>query len=135
MVGRETRAVGAWCTIGLAAVIAERGDAVGCPSAGVIVVCAVDVGGWCEITGRGVVPLYVPGEASDSSVSRLNARSRADWKRCSRSFSRQRRTRRSSGGGTAGLNCETSGGSSFRIALSVSIPELRLNARWPLRIS
>jgi hypothetical protein len=105
-----------------------------------IVVGVVDgCGAWTGAIGRGVVPPSGPVIGPEveivESVSRLNARSRADWKRCSRSFSRQRRTSRSTAGGTPGLNCVTSGGSSFRIALSVSMPELRLKARWPLRIS
>src|SRR6185369_17518830 len=75
----------------------------------------------------GTPPASVAGIDIDDIVSRLKARSRADWKRRSRSFSRQRRTRRSSDGGMFGSRSARSGGSSLRIALSVSIDELRLN--------
>jgi hypothetical protein len=47
----------------------------------------------------------------------------------------QRRTNRSRDGGTFGSFSVRSGGSSLRIALSVSIDELRLKARVPLSIS
>jgi len=58
-------------------------------------------------------------DASESD-SRSKARSRADWNRCSGSFSRQWRTMRSRPGGIWRLVAERSGGSSFRIALIVS---------------
>src|SRR5437868_4857439 len=77
----------------------------------------------------------VPGVDIADIVSRLKARSRADWKRSSRSFSRHRRVSRSSAGGMFGSESARSGGSSFRIALSVSIDELRLKARVPVSIS
>src|SRR5881396_3595359 len=49
-------------------------------------------------------PDIVDGVENVESDSRLKARSRADWNRTSRSFSRHRRTRRSSGGGTFGFS-------------------------------
>ena len=72
---------------------------------------------------------------SDASVSRLNPRSRAVWKRCSRSFSRHRRSNRYSGGGAVGNTSVRSGGSSLRIAVSVSTAEFLLKARVPVSIS
>src|SRR5687768_4959637 len=89
---------------------------------------------FADATGRAELESVAELDIVDS-VSRLKARSRADWNRCSRSFSRQRRTRRSTGGGSEGSSSRRSGGSSFRIALSVSIDELRLNARVPVSIS
>src|SRR5271169_1836367 len=54
------------------------------------------------------------------SASRANAKSDADWKRCSGFFSRQRWTTRCSAGGIFAVTCEIPGGSSFRIAVIVS---------------
>ena len=95
-------------------------------------IVAVAVCGRC---GLGTLPPSVPGEETVDIVSRLKARSRADWKRRSRDFSRQRRTSRSRAGGVFGSFSVRSGGSSLRIAPSVSIDESRLNARAPLSIS
>ena len=89
----------------------------------------------CARAGAGTVPPSVPGDDTVDSISRLKARSRADWNRSSRSFSRHRRTSRSSAGGMFGSFSPRSGGSSFRIAPRVSIDELRLKARVPLSIS
>ena len=57
--------------------------------------------------------------------------SRADWKRWSRSFSRQCRTTRSSAGGMLRPDAESSGGSSLRIAAIVSLTVSFLNALLP----
>jgi hypothetical protein len=53
-----------------------------------------------------------------------NARSDADWKRCSGRFSRQRRMMESSAGGNAALAATSSGGSLFRMALMTSTADL-----------
>ena len=60
---------------------------------------------------------------ADSSA---NARSRADWKRSSGRFSRQRRTIRSTPGATTTPDRSGSGGSSFRIAVIVSARRVAL---------
>ena len=75
------------------------------------------------------------GPLSPWSVSKANPRSRADWKRCSGFFSRQRCTIRSSAGGVAGAICEMPGGSSFRMAVIVSVDVGLRNARLPVSIS
>src|SRR5207248_7660273 len=101
-------------------------------------ICAVGVGRRvvdvcpCATDGVVIAPPSVPDDDTLDIVSRLKARSRADWKRRSRDFSRQRRTSRSRAGGMFGSVSVRSGGSSLRIALSVSIDESRLNARVPL---
>ncbi len=59
-------------------------------------------------------------EPESDSASSANARSEADWKRCSGFFSRQRWTTLCSPGGASGTSCETPGGSSFRMAVIVS---------------
>src|ERR1700739_5109907 len=51
------------------------------------------------------------------SASRAKARWEAEWKRCEGSFSRQRRTTRSTATGVSGESCEIDGGSSLRMAL------------------
>src|SRR5450755_1418129 len=56
---------------------------------------------------------------SDEASSE-NAKSDADWNRCSGFFSRQRCTTRSSPGGAPGTICKMPGGSSFRMAVIVS---------------
>jgi hypothetical protein len=68
-------------------------------------------------------------------ASRLKAMSLADWKRCAGFFSRQWRTIRSRAGGTLRAASESSGGSSFRIALMVSAAESPWKARLPETIS
>src|SRR2546427_4820622 len=65
-------------------------------------------------------------------ASRAKLTSRAVWRRSSGFFSRQRRTTRSIAGETA---MQSSGGSSFTIALLVSMAELPWNARLPDSIS
>ncbi len=57
--------------------------------------------------------------------------SRADWKRRSRSFSRQCRTIRSRAGGMFLPEADSSGGSSFRIAAIVSLAVSLRNAFLP----
>src|SRR6516225_2673251 len=54
------------------------------------------------------------------NASSAKAKSCAEWKRCSGSFSRQRWTTRCIPGGVAGASCEMDEGSSFRIAAMVS---------------
>ena len=93
------------------------------------------VGVWPVCDGLGIEPPRVPGDDTADIISMLKARSRADWKRRSRSFSRHRRTSRSSAAGTLGIFSVSSGGSSLRMALRVSIDESRLKARVPLSIS
>ena len=73
----------------------------------------------------------VGADASESA----KATSFADWKRFSRSFSRQCRTMWSSAGETLRPDCVSSGGSSFRIAAIVSLAVSRLNAFLPESIS
>ncbi len=70
-----------------------------------------------------------------SSARRAKARSRADWNRCSRSFSRQRRTTVSTFGGIGTVAALSSAGWSRRIAASVSAAVSPLNARRPASIS
>jgi hypothetical protein len=73
-------------------------------------------------------------ESADIASS-AKATSRADWKRSSRRFSRQRLTMRSRTGWTAPLALVNSGGSSFRIAVIVSAHVLAWNALRPQTIS
>src|SRR6266545_5789535 len=72
---------------------------------------------------------------SVDKASRAKPRSRADWKRRSGFFSRQRRTIFSSAGETFAFISPSSGGSSFKIALITSATEAPLKARRPLIIS
>src|SRR5581483_8814673 len=67
--------------------------------------------------------------------SRAKATSRMEWKRSSRSFSRQWSTMRSKAGGTLRPLSESVGGCSFRMALMVSAEVARSNARTPESIS
>ena len=69
------------------------------------------------------------------SASMSNARSCAEWNRCSGFFSRQWRTMRSMPGETFWLVMERSAGSSLRIAAIVSPAESAWNARLPESIS
>ena len=69
--------------------------------------------------------------AGEDWSERLNAMSRADWNRCSRSFSRQCLTTRSSAGETFRPDSDSSGGSSRRIAAIVSAFVSRRNAFLP----
>src|SRR4051794_35403105 len=69
------------------------------------------------------------------NASSANARSLADWNRSSGFFSRQRWTTRSSAGGIAGVAADSGGGSSLRMADSVSAALSRSNARRPEIIS
>ena len=64
-----------------------------------------------------------------------NARSRADWNRFSRCFSRQWSTTRSSDAGTVSRIDVTGGGSSRRIAVIVSAPVAPSKGRLPASIS
>ena len=66
---------------------------------------------------------------SDEASVSANATSFADWKRRAGSFSRQRRTTRSSARGASGRVSVTEGGWSVRIRLIVSAGELPRNAR------
>ncbi len=68
-------------------------------------------------------------------LSMANARSRADWKRRSGIFSRQRRTTRSRAGVTAPADGSNSAGSSRRMAVMVSGAVSRWKARCPWSIS
>ncbi len=67
------------------------------------------------------------------SVSRWKARSSADWKRWSGSFSRQRRTMSSSPRGQSSV--WASAGSSLSAAFMVSMADSRAKARLPVSIS
>src|ERR1700674_1888199 len=69
------------------------------------------------------------------TTSSAKARSEADWKRCSGFFSKQRCTTRCNPGGMFGVICERAGGSSFKIAVSVSTEVGFRNARFPDSIS
>jgi len=61
-------------------------------------------------------------ELPDSDkASSANAKSDADWKRCSGFFSKQRCTTRSSAAGTLCTICDMPGGSSFKMAVIVSV--------------
>ena len=73
-----------------------------------------------------------PDAAGSSSARRWNARSRADWKRASGSFSRHRAIDRRN---PIGASTAISAGSSLRIAAIVSAVVLRANVRWPVTIS
>ena len=90
-------------------------------------------------TRRGAAATRDAREAPLASVpeSALSAkeRSRADWKRCSGFFSRQRRTMRSSAGGSGRPGSDNSGGSSFKTAVMVSAGVSRRKARTPESIS
>ena len=76
-----------------------------------------------------------PRSAEPEMASRWKARSRADWKRASGDFSRQRTTTRSSAGGMVGLPWESQGGSSRRMACSVSTALSRRKGAAPVIIS
>jgi hypothetical protein len=73
-------------------------------------------------------------EGSDGWES-AKARSRVDWKRFDGFFSRQRRTSRSSQGGTSASVCEGASGSSRRMAVIDSAAVPRAKARRPVSIS
>ena len=68
-------------------------------------------------------------------ASRANARSRADWNRCSGAFSRQRRIRRSRAGGVVPSGVTSSAGSRDSTALMASALVAAANGRVPLSIS
>jgi hypothetical protein len=68
-------------------------------------------------------------------ASNANPRSKADWKRSSGAFSRQRRMTLSTAGGIFICSAENSAGSSFKMALSVSADVAPLNARLAERSS
>src|SRR5205807_8779486 len=118
-------------------IVVERAGAGAAPAVGAVGGVGIRIVEVCTGARAGVAidPLSVPGVETDDNVSRLKARSRADWNRRSRSFSRQRRTRRSSGAGMFGNVSVSSGGSSLRMARSVSIDVSRLKARAPDSIS
>ena len=80
--------------------------------------------------GGFATPLAVA--AVSDSTSKPNARSRADWNRISRVFSRQRETMRASAGGTS---AGSGSGSDFRIAVMVSAAVSRLTGARPVSIS
>src|ERR1700683_370047 len=69
------------------------------------------------------------------TASSAKPRSRADWKRSSGFFSRQRRTSLSIEEEALGSEAEISGGSSLRMADMVSTAESPWKARWPVIIS
>ena len=80
----------------------------------------------------GGLPAAVRRRAFRSRCDRLssaNTRSRAVWNRLSGAFSRQRRTTRSSDGGTSRRSVARSGGCSFSTACSVSIRLSPVKAR------
>jgi len=76
-----------------------------------------------------------PVKLCDVASESANATSRADWKRFSRSFSRQCRTTLSRAGDTFRPDSESSGGSSRMTAAIVSLAVSRLNALRPVRSS
>ena len=88
---------------------------------------------------RGLISGWPPPRTLDTSLpetaSKAIAISRADCMRSSGFFSRQRRTIRSSPCGTELPLVESSGTSSFRIAVIVSAAVSRRNARRPVSIS
>ena len=84
---------------------------------------------------RGALPMFDEDIAESDMASNANAKSDAEWKRCSGFFSRQRCTIRSRAGGVPGVIREISGGSSFKMAVIVSGDVGFLNARLPVSIS
>ena len=87
-----------------------------------------------EAPARPADPNPIPALDPDTASS-AKATSRADWKRSSGRFSRQRLTICWRPDGTPPLTPVSSEGSSLRIARIVSIPESRANARRPESIS
>ena len=86
--------------------------------------------------GAGIASILTDDDAPVfDTASSAKARSRAEWKRSSRFFSRQRRTMRSNAGEAPLAAATISGGSSRRIALIVSTAVLPLKARFPENIS
>ena len=83
------------------------------------------------LSARGLDPV----RASRSATRSAKARSRADWKRSSGSFSRQWATMSSSSAATARPAREISGGSSFKIAIMDSTSLSLRKARSPDNIS
>jgi hypothetical protein len=75
------------------------------------------------------------GPAEPWLASKAKVRSCEDWNRFSGFFSRQRRTMRSSSGGTCGFAIAIGDGSLFRTAFIVSTPLSPLNVRRPVSIS
>src|ERR1700689_3112633 len=69
------------------------------------------------------------------NASKANAKSEADWKRCSGSFSTQRLTTRTRPSAVSGASSDIARGSSFRMAVNVSAEVGLSKALRPANIS